>query len=323
MRWQIKSRLRETHFRTADNRFKKVLSPAHGLVVSKLGYLQRTLAAQFQRERFCCQNCSSRPGGVVDRKYGITQLRRCRVCGLLYRSPTDPPGIQANYYEHEYRQGFTTELPDVESLELLKVSNFAGSQKDYSHYIDVLRQFGIDSGARLFDFGCSWGYGSYQFAKAGMEVVSFEIGETRRRYASEQLAVNTISSMSEAATILESQFDCFFSAHVLEHVPAPAVVFDYARRLLKPGGLFVSFTPNGCQEHRKVSAVWSRLWGEVHPNFIDEVFLDRSFRGSPRAIGSSPIFSGILPRSAELRRLNALDGGELFFAARKIAESWN
>lgn len=291
--------------------------------MSKFTYLRRMLAAQIQRERFFCQNCNSPPGDIVDRKYGITQLRRCRTCGLLYRTPTDSPDLNAEYYEHEYRQGFTTDLPDEPSLDRLKQSNFAGADKDYSYFIGVLRRFGIASGARLFDFGCSWGYGSYQLARAGMDVTSFEIGATRKRYASERLGVNLVDSMSDAVTVLASQFDCFFSSHVLEHVPAPAAVFDYARRLLKPGGLFVSFTPNGSQQHRDASASWSRLWGAVHPNFIDDVFLDRSFHASPRAIGSSPIVSGALPDTPELVRLNPLTGLELFFVARKISEQWN
>jgi hypothetical protein len=41
--------------------------------------------------------------------------------------------------------------------------------------------------------------------------------------------------------------------------------------LFRPGGLFVSFMPNGKEAHRAVSA-----WGEAHPQFIDDVFLDYS-----------------------------------------------
>ena len=39
------------------------------------------------------------------------------------------------------------------------------------------------AGAMLFDFGCSWwGYGSYQFSRAGYDVQSYEIAEDRRNY---------------------------------------------------------------------------------------------------------------------------------------------
>jgi len=128
--------------------------------------------------------------------------------------------------------------------------------------------------------------------------------------------------MDRAATDSAEQFDCFFSAHVLEHVPSPEKSFNYAMALLKQGGLFVSFTPNGSAAHRAASRDWSKLWGEVHPNFIDDIFLDSSFKRSPRAAGSSPIDNASLPEFAELKQLNQLDGGELFFAARKIGNTW-
>jgi hypothetical protein len=94
-------------------------------------------------------------------------------------------------------------------------------------------------------------------------------------------------------------------------------------RLLKPGSIFVSFTPNGSAAFREASPDWSKLWGDVHPNFLDDVFLDRSFRRSPRAIGSSPLIDASLPDDVTMRRLDKLDRGELFFASRKSGVSWS
>jgi hypothetical protein len=111
-------------------------------------------------------------------------------------------------------------------------------------------------------------------------------------------------------------------AHVLEHVPSPAQSFKYAKRLLKRGGVLISFTPNGSDSHRTASPDWSKLWGEVHPNFVDDVFLDTSFKRSPRAVGSSPVTNASLPAQVQLKRLNELDGPELFFAARKNGDTW-
>jgi cyclopropane fatty-acyl-phospholipid synthase-like methyltransferase len=177
----------------------------------------------------------------------------------------------------------------------------------------VLRQLGLQPGARIFDFGCSWGYGSYQLAKAGYEVTSFEIDRIRGRFAQDKLGVRLVSTM-EAVT---GQYDCFFSAHVLEHVPKPSVVFAYARKLLAPNGLLVSFTPNGCEGFRKIDPhAWSKLWGEVHPNFIDDEFLDAHFHNVPRAIGSSPVDNTSLPAKPSRHTLNVLDGPELMFVAR-------
>ncbi len=267
-------------------------------------------------------NCGSMASRLIQRKNIITQLRRCTSCELLFRTPTDDPASNLAFYESKYAQGFTTETPLDADLKRLKESQFSGTEKDYSYYIRVLQDLGLPPGAAIFDYGCSWGYGSYQFGSAGFNVVSFEIAPTRRKYARQKLGVHVIEDMEIAATTLQGTFDCFFSSHVLEHVPSPAQAFKYALRLLRTGGLFVSFTPNGSSEHRAASLNWKKLWGEVHPNFLDDQFLDNAFKKSPRSVGSSPVSEALLPEDASLCRMNSLSDSELFFAARKIADAW-
>jgi 2-polyprenyl-3-methyl-5-hydroxy-6-metoxy-1,4-benzoquinol methylase len=290
--------------------------------MAKSAYLYRSLKAQFTSTRFQCPNCGSPSNHIVDRKFVVTQLRRCLYCKLMFRTPTDDASANRDFYENKYVQGFTTEMPSDATISELKRNKFAGTEKDYSYYIDVLGQLVLRPGAKLFDYGCSWVYGSYQLAEAGFNVVAFEVAQARRRYADEMLGVVTVDNMDLVATDLAGQFDCFFSAHVIEHVPTPARSFDYARRLLKPGGLFVSFTPNGSEGHRVSSSNWSKLWGEVHPNFIDDIFLDYNFRLSPRVIGSSPVAGAALPEKCGLVRLDKIDGYELFFAARTNGDAW-
>jgi SAM-dependent methyltransferase len=241
----------------------------------------------------------------------------------MFRTPTDDPSLNESYYENEYAQGFTTDAPSDCELARLATSNFGGTEKDYSYYISILKQLGLNVGAKVFDYGCSWGYGSYQLAKAGFEITSFEIAPSRRRYAREKLDVRTVDNMDEIAYELCGQFDCFFCAHVIEHVPSPLRTFDHALRLLKLRGIFVSFTPNGSQECKAVYPSWNRLWGEVHPNFIDALFLDKSFRRSPRSMGSSPVQRAFISNDVRLRRLNNIDQSELFFAARKVGPYWS
>jgi SAM-dependent methyltransferase len=272
--------------------------------------------------RLKCPNCGGLNNVKVDRKFFITELRRCGDCSLMFRTPTDDPAVNGMFYENEYTQGFTTDTPSEATLAELKQSNFAGSEKDYSYYISVLTQLGQQPDTRIFDFGCSWGYGSYQLARAGFNVTAFEVAPRRKQYAEEKLRVRMVRDMNQAANDFAGHFDVFFAAHVIEHVPSPAQVFSYAMQLLKTNGLFVSFTPNGSRAHRSASPDWSKLWGEVHPNFIDDVFLDRSFRLSPRSVGSSPIANASVAEEPRLTRLNNMDSGELFFVAKKIGEVW-
>jgi SAM-dependent methyltransferase len=240
----------------------------------------------------------------------------------MFRAPTDDPALNANYYENEYTQGLISEPPSDVILDEMKRSNFTGTALDSSYYIGVLMQLGLRPGARVFDHGCSWGYGSYQLRNAGFPVTAFEVAPSRGRYAQEKLGIETVNDMELAAAKFAGQFDCFFSAHVLEHVPSPTNIFDYAVQLLKLGGIFVLFAPNGSAGFKTVSPDWNKLWGEVHPNFIDDVFLDRSFSHSPRVIGSAPVTDARIPDDVVMTRLDGLVGWELFFSARKNGVAW-
>ena len=155
--------------------------------MARLAYLRQSIRHQFAEARFRCPNCASTQSRVVDRKFLTTQLRRCLSCELLFRTPTDEETVR--FYEEEYEEGFATEMPDASSLAQLKQQNFKGTEKDSSCYINLLLQLGLPARARIFDFGCSWGYGSYQLAQSGFDVMAFEIASNRRRYAHANLAV--------------------------------------------------------------------------------------------------------------------------------------
>jgi 2-polyprenyl-3-methyl-5-hydroxy-6-metoxy-1,4-benzoquinol methylase len=286
--------------------------------VARFRYLARCLARQFNPACFRCPNCGHADSKILDRKYVVSQLRRCNCCKLMFRTPNDDPAENKKFYEMEYAQGFTSNLPSDSELQSLKSINFARTEKDYSYYIGVLKQLGLGDGARIFDFGCSWGYGSYQLTKAGYNVTSFEVDRNRRRFAQDKLGLSCVDDMDSLVSDQDhiSRYDCFFSAHVLEHVPRPKTVFEYARKLLAGHGLFVSFTPNGSAAFRQKEPVaWSKMWGEVHPNFIDDAFLDVEFRDSPRTIGSAPVRAVALPGDATMIFLDSLEGSELMFAA--------
>ena len=160
--------------------------------MSRIRYLGRSLARVFSKAHFRCPNCHSAASEIVDRKFVITQLRRCQDCRLLFRTPTDDEAANQSFYESEYSQDFTTTLPDPDTLAALTVRNFKESDKDYGGYIETLRRAGLQPGAKIFDYGCSWGYGSYQLRQAGFEVVSFEIAPTRRDFAKSELACDVV-----------------------------------------------------------------------------------------------------------------------------------
>ncbi len=251
--------------------------------MSKVSYLVRS-ASQFAKPAaWRCPNCGSATSTEVDRKYIVTRLLRCAECSLMYRGPTDSEEFNRLFYNFHYQEGTAMICPSSSAIARLREENFAGDDRDFAGYIAFLERHGAKRGGRLFDFGCSWGYGSYQFARAGYDVQSYEIADDRRNYAIEHLGIRHIDDPFAIVEghPLAGSFDCFFSAHVLEHVPSPSKVIDLARRCLRDGGLFVAFTSNGNEGFRKCNpASWHNMWGSVHPNFLDGQFYSHQFARS-------------------------------------------
>lgn len=266
-----------------------------------------------------CPECGNDTSSVVDRKALVTELRRCSRCRLMYRVPTTGPSFDEMFYNKSYSQGFTTDVPDDHALQEMLTSGFKRTVKDYEKYVDALVALGARKGERLFDFGASWGYGSWQLAHFGFAVIASEIAEKRLEFARGKLRLSMVKDPFSETFLRESRrsFDIFFSCHVLEHVPKPGKIWELAQTLLSPGGLFVAITPNGSQAARQANSNWRKLWGLVHPNLLDDEFYFTRFRAPGRVVGSLPLDPAALAEwngTGDLRL--PLEGPELLFAAR-------
>jgi hypothetical protein len=260
-----------------------------------------------------CPNCGSSDFKKIDEKYFVTSLCRCADCRLLYRRPTDSAGMNFRFYQKRYP------LPDDEALRHLCETRFAGSELYYGYRIEVLRQLGVAPPARIFHYGCSWGYGSWQMRQTGYDVTSYEMSKPRAEFARRRVGVQMINVAVDVASDLRGSFDCFFSAHVLEEVPSPSGVVALARTLLRPNGLFVAFTPNGSASFQKAKPhAWHLLWGKVRPNVIDDDFYRHAFSGRPLHLDSTPFNSEYLRQFSETGKTNPCDlaGDELLCVAR-------
>lgn len=217
----------------------------------------------------------------------VTSLRRCLKCGLLFRTPTTTEEENRKFYQREYTKNFMP-VPGRREFENLMKTSFEvshGHNYNISHYIDVLNAIGCKAGERLLDFGCSWGYNSWQLQKAGYQVQGYDISESRSAYAREQLGVDAVCSLDE----IRGPFDIFFCVNVIEHVPSVARMIAFAWNILKPGGLFLTMTCNGSDESKRIDLWrWRKWWGHVHPQLLDEIFYEKAFSTQPYLMASSP-----------------------------------
>ena len=157
----------------------------------------------------------------------VTTLRECPTCRMRFRVPKDNPDRAAEFYQQQYDQGFTTDLPSDQDLQALLAGGFKGTEKDYQPYVSVLKALGLRPGQSILDFGCSWGYGSWQLSKAGFRVQSFEVSKFRANFARTKLGCNVLEDVQNSGPV-----DCLFSAHVLEHLPDPNLLFQIAQTVL-------------------------------------------------------------------------------------------
>lgn len=286
------------------------------ITANRVKYLCTSIRKVLTGQGLACPSCGSVESVIVSRKYIVTTLRRCCACHLLFRTPTTTAEESLSFYQSEYSQGFTTDTPSLDQLEKLKTSEFKGSEKDYSQYLNVLAEIGCKPGDLLFDYGCSWGYGSYQFVQAGYNVTAFEISVSRCEYAKTYLGINAQTRMENVG----GPFDIFFSAHVLEHVPSVSRSLEFAREILRPGGWFVAFTPNGSDALRsKQQESWKYSWGLVHPNFLDDLFYSSAFKSDLYLLASSPYDLESIKQWASLQQASVsldLGGGELLVIAK-------
>jgi len=235
----------------------------------RLQYFVWAASSVLERDRFC-PSCNSSQTCLVKRKYLVSSLWECKSCGLRFRLPKDDAPTVERFYQHEYSEGFTTNCPSADVLSSLIATKFSGSEKDYGVYISVLKAVGMKEGDALLDFGASWGYGSWQLQQAGFRVFSHEMSKTRAEFARTRLSCNVIESVHK----LSERVKCLFSAHVIEHLPNPNLIWEAAATVLAEDGIIVCFCPNGEPTRESLMGVrqYHQLWGKVHPLVITPRF---------------------------------------------------
>jgi hypothetical protein len=141
-----------------------------------------------------CPHCGTTQTDMIQRKHGIWQLRRCNKCLLMFRWPKENPESASHFYQDAYREGRTTDVPTSAELDRLLKIGFAGDNIGYQQRIQTVQS--VSTKKDLLDYGASWGYGVWQFDRAGYNASGFEIGKPRANYGREHLGVKIETAVS-------------------------------------------------------------------------------------------------------------------------------
>jgi SAM-dependent methyltransferase len=247
-------------------------------------YIARSAIRYVDPGRWSCPCCGSDCYQIISRKSVVTALLRCQLCQLLYRAPRDPMLENAAFYQENYASGgLATTLPGKSELQRLLDTSFRYTDKNFSQKIAVLTKLGVPMGAKVLDFGSSWGYATWQMQRAGYDAVGFEVSRPRAEFGSENLRVEIATREQD----LRGPFDAFFSSHVFEHLSNPLQGLRLARRLLRKDGVFVAFMPNGSEARLRANRkAYNHSWGRLHPAYLDELFYLSALPDVPKLLTS-------------------------------------
>jgi len=255
-------------------------------ISSKVRYLRRILYHRWQSQPRVCPYCG--PSSIVKlarRKKMIVEILQCQSCHLWFRWPADTPYEHDSYYQADFA-GDAPQiiLPGSDELRFLESTNFSGSPLDINNKVRVLHA--LRPGGRVLDFGCSWGYGTYQLRQQGFDAVGFEISRPRAEFGRTKLGLNLIDSFDELAELQEGSFDIVFSNHVVEHLPNIGTAFGMLTRLLNENGFIFHILPNFMGKKAR-SGYWLKWIGEDHPIAPAMPFFEFAI---PRAGLTKPVF---------------------------------
>jgi hypothetical protein len=187
----------------------------------------------------------------------------------------------------------------------------------YEHYHRYALAARFTAGARVLDLACGEGFGAALLATGARDVVGVDIDPQTvehacANYSSDKLHFRIGSMIDPELLAGADRFDIITCFEALEHVEEQDTLIAVVRRLLAPGGLFLTSTPD--------VTVYSHEHGNDNPFHVRELtepelrtllggaFGHVAILRQNVAVGS--LISGSAPSSPTVQSLRrALDGG--------------
>src|SRR5215831_9167839 len=116
----------------------------------------------------------------------------------------------------------------------------------WEHWMPFVRAQ-VGARARWLDLGCAYGFLVGEARQAGFRAVGldasrFAVSQARDHAGDASGAL--ACAHAERLPIRDESVDVVTAFDVLEHVPDPRAILTEARRVLRPGGLFIAATPD-------------------------------------------------------------------------------
>ena len=205
------------------------------------------------------------PGG----KYG--RHVKCRNCHLIYVNPIE----KASKINEAYFQRKDVDAPIIQETRLTATESQVGLIKRYGN------------GTRLLDVGCGEGFFLFNASKAGYTTKGIEISQDVAKYARREFGLDVEAKPFEELRFAENYFDVVTLWQVLEHVPYPLMVLKEVHKILKPGGLLATSTPD---IEGILAKIFRRKWWNLRRLHINQ-FTTKTLTDMLNRAGFKNVFS--------------------------------
>ena len=153
---------------------------------------------------------------------------KCKNCHFIYVNPIE----KASKINGDYSKMGNPDAPIIRESRLRAAKSQLGLIKNYKN------------GTTLLDVGCGEGFFLFNASKAGYTTKGIDISQDAAEYARREFGLNVEAKPFKELQFPENYFDVVTLWQVLEHVPYPLIVLKEVHRILKPGGLLATSTPD-------------------------------------------------------------------------------
>ena len=161
---------------------------------------------------------------------GLSNIVRCRNCGLVYRNPRESKEESLETYKYSYW------------TPLKKESWYKRMMIFFERALKKIEK--IEPKGRLLDLGCGFGYFLDLAKKRGWQAYGVEVSNSASQFATQEFKLDIFQGELEDAQFASNYFDVVAMWNVLEHLHDPLALLKEVNRILKKDGLVAMRVPN-------------------------------------------------------------------------------
>ncbi len=187
-----------------------------------------------RKKKIECNLCGSEDRDLLWDCDGYT-FSRCNDCSLIYQYPQPVHADLSCRYDNKY---FEYEISNEEIFFNLMVKTLEDINfKELT--IEIM-----EDNPEFLDVGCATGLLLKHMESFGWKSRGIELCTSSAAYGQKERKLDIFNGTIEEAGYRDNQFSVIHSSHLIEHLTNPSDYITEAFRILKPGGLLITTTPN-------------------------------------------------------------------------------